>query len=55
MNGSFKDTCITHETHTIIFTNSRKRASGLTPSISVRLFLGNKNYLFLSCINLASL
>ena len=29
--GSYKD--ITHETHTIIFTNSRKRASGLTPGV----------------------
>ena len=29
--GSYKD--ITHETHTIIFTNSRKRASGFTPGV----------------------
>ena len=29
MIGSYKD--ITHETHTIIFTNSRKRTSGYTP------------------------
>ena len=31
MIGSYKD--ITHETHTIIFTNSRKRASGFTPGV----------------------
>ena len=31
MIGSNKD--ITHETHTIIFTNSRKRASGFTPGV----------------------
>ena len=31
MIGSYKD--ITHETHTIIFINSRKRASGFTPGV----------------------
>ena len=31
MIGSYKD--ITHETHTTIFTNSRKRASGFTPGV----------------------
>ena len=31
MIGSYKD--ITQETHTIIFTNSRKRASGFTPGV----------------------
>ena len=31
MIGSYTD--ITHETHTIIFTNSRKRASGFTPGV----------------------
>ena len=31
MIGSYKD--ITHETHTIIFTYSRKRASGFTPCV----------------------
>ena len=31
MIGSYKD--ITHETHTLIFTNSRKRVSGFTPGV----------------------